>query len=334
MRSASGAAIANLASGQWNHAELYDIQIAGGSVLSFSGIDSDITIGATLYKRGFVIVRGNLVSRVGVAEQTCQLTISQFADATTPALIGGRTLQQFINLGLLDNAVVTISEFFSGASANYQDGATVGLAQLFKGRVSAAKAGRLQSVITVTSGLALLNIDMPRNVVQTGCTHALFDAGCTLSKTAFTTSGAVSGSPGVLSFNTGLTQIDNYFNLGQVTFLTGVNAGLTRLIRSFVHASGVVKLFQPLPQAPGVGDTFNITPGCNKTQAQCRNASTGLGPPFNNIAHFDGDPYVPTPETLYDGGAVSTPTTGTGRQGHVTAGSQVGSSKNGGSYVP
>jgi len=46
----------------------------------------------------------------------------------------------------------------------------------------------------------------------------------------------------------------------------------------------------PLPFAPNAGDAFTAYPGCDKTQNTCTAK-------FNNLANFEGFPYVPAPET-------------------------------------
>lgn len=60
--------------------------------------------------------------------------------------------------------------------------------------------------MVVKSPLELLNIQMPRNVIQPGCRHTLFDTGCTLSAAAFTTSGACVAGSDVVNIKTNLAQ--------------------------------------------------------------------------------------------------------------------------------
>lgn len=333
MRAASGLTQAILASGQWNYCEMYDIKLKSNpSVVRLSGLDSDMVFGGVTYSRGFAITRGAVIQQVGLTSQEVEITLAPISDATTQPTIGGNTLQQLADEGLLDNAEVTIWEAFL---ASYAD-TSPGLVHLFKGRTSAVQAGRLRTVITVTSGIALLDIDMPRNVIQSTCTHALYSTGCTLVRSAFLTSGAsVTGAPGVLSMQTSLTQPDGFFNLGQVDFVTGPNAGFSRTVRSYSHTTGLVKFFQPLPFAPSIGHIFNISPGCNKTQTQCSNSNVLTGPAYNNLLHYAGKPYVPNVETLYDGGTISSPTPSSGQQGAVITGSNASSNKTDpGTYVP
>jgi uncharacterized phage protein (TIGR02218 family) len=184
----------------------------------------------------------------------------------------------------------------------------------FQGRVADVKCGRFAAKITVNSDLELLNIAMPRNVVQTGCVHTLYDAGCTLLKSSFQVSGSVSSLGSAANkINTGLTQADGYFDLGVITFTSGALNGRSFTVKSFLHAGGAVTTIAPLVGVAS-SDTFTIVPGCDKQQATC-NAK------FSNLAHFRGYPYVPVPETLYDGGTQTGTVPTIGGQGGAPAGS-------------
>jgi hypothetical protein len=105
----------------------------------------------------------------------------------------------------------------------------------------------------------------------------------------------VSGAPTSNSnFNTSLTAANGLYNLGVITFSSGANAGFQATVKLYQNASGNVQTMLPFPANVANGDEFAITRGCDKTQATCTS--------FSNIAHFKATPFVPVPETLYDGG--------------------------------
>jgi hypothetical protein len=90
-----------------------------------------------------------------------------------------------------------------------------------------------------------------------------------------------------------------WFDLGTVTFTSGVNNGLIRTVKSYTRIvprsgpmTGVLNFTLPLPNVPGIGDTFTAYAGCDKQQATCAGK-------FHNISHFSGEPYVPVAETAY-----------------------------------
>lgn len=332
MKSASTAAKNILATGQYHKTELYDIALVGGTTLHFTAGDAPLTVGATTYLTGLNIVRGAISQKVGLEVQSLQLSmIPQGDNPAGPITIGGAGFLSACRSGALDGARVTMSKIFLSSWADTSPGAI----SWYQGRVNEVRAGRLYADITVNSDLEILNVAMPRNIIQTGCLHTLYDAGCTLLKSTFQVSGATTGTPTVLSFNTNLTQADDYFSLGTLKFTSGPNNGIERVVKRFLHASGAVSFIAPFPSAPGSGDTFTIAPGCLKTQAACSQTNSALGPAFNNVAlHFRGYPYVPVPETLYDGGTVSGEAPSIGGQGGAGAGSAFSGGIGPGTYTP
>jgi uncharacterized phage protein (TIGR02218 family) len=332
MKAASSATLAILASGQFIKVELYEFTLADTSVVRLCNADAPITVGGNTYSSDIVIERGSFTQKIGLEVQSLDLTLSPQFDGSPPTF-SGFPLLQAVNLGMLDNARVKMSKLFLSSWSDTSPGAV----EWFQGTVGSNSAGRQSASLSIDNDLKRLNVSMPKNILQTGCIHTLYDAGCTLLDSAFRVSGTISGTPGVLQFNTNLTQVNKYFDLGRITFTSGANNGLKRAVKSYVSASGVVTLIKPLPTAPSAGDTFTIAPGCLKTQAACSNASAAVGPPFNNLAHFRGYPYVPVPETLYDGGASSnnTPAPSRARSEGTIAGSQIsGNIKGGNTYVP
>jgi hypothetical protein len=95
-----------------------------------------------------------------------------------------------------------------------------------------------------------------------------------------------------------LTNFDytyGYFVNGALTWLTGANAGLSNIVRTFVPANGPtpasIQLFIPQPKGIAPGDTYRIVAGCNRLLGTCRDR-------FNNIVNFRGEPYTPGPDAL------------------------------------
>lgn len=82
---------------------------------------------------------------------------------------------------------------------------------------------------------------------------------------------------------------NDYFNLGTTEFLTGGLAGTSRMEIFDWTSGGALVMFEPLSQAPLVGDTLNLRRGCDKTVATC---VTIQGDAIN----FRGEPDVPGTE--------------------------------------
>lgn len=87
---------------------------------------------------------------------------------------------------------------------------------------------------------------------------------------------------------TGLTGASGYFNQGVLTWLTGLNAGLTMEVDTWDGYE--MSLFESMPFAIQVGDTFTVEPGCNKT--------TDCFTKFNNIVNKQAEPFIPGNDSI------------------------------------
>lgn len=87
---------------------------------------------------------------------------------------------------------------------------------------------------------------------------------------------------------------DDFFNFGNVAFLTG-ELGQTdeAKVHDYVGASGEVELLEPLFQPPEVGDTLNIYRGCSKLLLSDDPAVPSCVGTWNNGINFQGEPELP-----------------------------------------
>lgn len=263
--------------------DLVTVTLSGGAAIRYSAGDMAVTINGNTYALGPIIKRGETNLSVGIEVDTLDVTFAADASVT----INGVPILQFIAAGGLDGARLMLERAFTSAPGQ----PWVGMVALFTGRVSDAQASRYEAPLTVTSDAELLNVMIPRNVYQPGCSNTLFDGTCGLLKSAFAATGTATTATDTLrtAFTTGLAQSAAYFALGWAVGLTGANAGIGRTIKTF--AAGVIGTVQPWPLAVAVGDTFTVYPGCDKTQATCATK-------FANVIRFRGQPYVPAPETV------------------------------------
>lgn len=87
-----------------------------------------------------------------------------------------------------------------------------------------------------------------------------------------------------------------YYTQGVIMFTGGANIGLSRFVVNYINESnghGLVTIIDALPTAPTPGDTFTIRPGCDKAMTTCGSSK------FNNLIHFSGVPFTPSPETSF-----------------------------------
>jgi hypothetical protein len=87
-----------------------------------------------------------------------------------------------------------------------------------------------------------------------------------------------------------LFDIAGYYDGGLLTWETGLNAGRSQEIKSWVP--GQLTLFQRPFTIPQIGDRFVVRPGCDKTRTTCSTK-------FANILNFRGEPDVPGQDTYY-----------------------------------
>jgi hypothetical protein len=98
---------------------------------------------------------------------------------------------------------------------------------------------------------------------------------------------------GIVQGNTPpITATNGYFSQGVLTFTSGVNNGLSRLVQTYTNngSNNVCNVIPPFPQAPSPGDTFSVVAGCDRRLSTCVAK-------FNNESHFMGFPFIPIPES-------------------------------------
>jgi len=119
------------------------------------------------------------------------------------------------------------------------------------------------------------------------CRYDLGDADCGVDLGAITVSGTVSAVvTGRRVFQTDLTESDDYFNSGQLTFTSGSNVGLSMDVKSYLNATGLVELQVNAPFQVSPGDQFDVYPGCDRSAETCKVK-------FNNLLRFGGYPTIP-----------------------------------------
>ena len=265
--------------------DLWTITLNGGGVVRWSGAQIPITFNGDTWVLGPAIDRGKISTKRGVEVSTVEMTLI----AGPGDLINGTPLLAFIRASGLDGARVRLDRAYL---ANWTAPVT-GTLNKFQGRVTSIKdISRTEATVTISSDLVLLNVGASTDYFQAPCLNSLYDASCSMVQAAFTTTGAVTGSPTTTAFDTGLAAADGYYTQGQISFTSGANAGIARTIKSYTNASGAIQLVLPLPASPAAGDAFTVAAGCDLTMATCQAR-------FNNLIHFRGQPFTPPPETIY-----------------------------------
>lgn len=270
---------------QYYVAEVMKLTLLDGTVMYYTTLDTDVVWNGHTYSSSGLLIKRSKITQVRGLEID-ELEIELYPTTAQIGSIG--FLAAAIN-GALDGATLKLERIFYPAWGQTATGGYT----LFTGIISDVEFGRTYAKIKVLSQLELLSFPWPALVYQPGCVWDLYGTGCNLSKATFTVSGAVvAGTLAISSFSTNLSQADDYFDLGVIAFTSGLNSGITRTIKSYLHASGLVTLVLPLNNLPVAGDAFNIYPGCDHSLTTCTDK-------FSNSVRFRGFPYIPTPETAY-----------------------------------
>ena len=303
----NGAALyALLAGQQFLMADLFKFTLASGTILRYTSWDGDLSVyegpsptptGPYTYQAVAAdgvpyLTRGQTRSLIGVEVDTLQVDFL----VNCGVLIGSIPLAQFAQQGGFDGATMELDRCFMGTPGV----TTPGYLIQFVGQVAEVDCTRSGVTVNVNSALQLLNVQLPRNLYQAGCIHALYDSGCALVRASYASTNAVvaAGSTKTVINNTLTTPIGGSFAQGKIVFTSGVNSGLTRTIKAY--STGVITLAFPLPALCGNGDTFTAYPGCTKQKATCMTFQVAPNSaPNGNLANFRGFPFIPVSEAAF-----------------------------------
>jgi uncharacterized phage protein (TIGR02218 family) len=190
-------------------------------------------------------------------------------------LEGGSLTDADILAGLWDGAEVEIFE------VNYED-LTMGRMILATGTIGNISTGRNNFTAEIR-GLAQALQQPTGEIMAPGCQARFGDARCKFPvetlREAFTVSAVTDGR----TFAAAALNDDN-FTAGEITWVTGANAGLRREIR---EAGPTVMLVLPMPYVIAPGDTGTAIPGCQKRRDEdCLTR-------YDNVVNFRGFPDLP-----------------------------------------
>lgn len=265
--------------------DLVTITPVAGSVIRLTDADIDITLGGYTYSHNtYQFKRSNTKIHIGLQVDEMDFTIFDIASN----LINTHTIYQSCVNGYFDNAQVKVERLlncYGSYSADYK-------VWMFEGNVSSANPSRYEIKLKVKSELEKLNLPQPRNLYQPTCVNTLFDPNCGLNKATYTKTGTMGTitSASVFQATLSVTPAANYYDLGYVSCTSGANNGVKRAIKTQTGTSTVtLTLFYPLPYTPSTSDTFEILPGCDKTNA-------GGCTKYSNTANFRGFDYIPRNE--------------------------------------
>jgi uncharacterized phage protein (TIGR02218 family) len=241
-----------------------------GAVLGFTDHDETVTLAGCDYAAISGFTASEVQSTLGLAVDN--LTV-------LGALSAASLNEADLAAGRYDDAAIEIWRVNWAAPAQR--------VLMRKGELGEVKRGRTAFAAEVRGLAHRLNRPTGR-IFAYGCDADLGDARCgkDISSPAFSASGSVAIAHSARRFTAaGLaTYPAGWFSGGRLSFTTGANAGRAGEVKR--HGRDAIELWQAMSEAIASGDLFDITAGCDKQFATCRQK-------FANGINFRGFPYMP-----------------------------------------
>lgn len=201
---------------------------------------------------------------------------------------------------ILDSSTITEEDIAAGKwdyaeveimLVNYLD-LTQGHMGQRKGWMGNVRTGRT-SFIAELRGMTQKLQQQIGELYSPSCRATLGDTRCKVNLASYTFPGTVDYIYSNRTFAAvDVTQPNEYFEYGIVTWTSGLNIGLSMEIKTYTVGNIVLQL--PMPYDIGLADTFNIIAGCAKRITDCKDK-------FNNVVNFRGEPYFPGVDQIYKG---------------------------------
>jgi uncharacterized phage protein (TIGR02218 family) len=264
----------HLASGATTLCWCWRLTRRDGVLLGFTDHDRDVGFDGTVFEAAAGFTATEIKDAVGLSVDNLDVE---------GALQSGRLEEAQLASGAFDDARVEIFR------VNWQEPS-----QRVLMRVGSLGEVRRtgQSFTAEVRGLAHYLAQPKGRLYQYACDADLGDGRCkvTLSTVALRgTATAISGgsrrrfkASGLASYASG------WFERGLLTGISGANVGQAVEVKLHELVGGIatLDLWADLPSAIAIGDTFQITAGCDKHLATCRTK-------FANVANFRGFPHMP-----------------------------------------
>lgn len=242
--------------------------LTDGTVIAATAHDRDLVIDGVIYRAADAY-------NASAIESSAELNVDNLEIAGV--LSSASITEDDIHAGRWDYALVEIFE------VNYMDLAA-GKNILRAGRIGDVRTSRSQFYAELR-GLMQAYSSTLCELRGPSCRATLGDARCKVDLAPLTFAGeAGSASADNRTIAISLAHEAGYFTHGLIRFRSGSNSGLAMEVKT--HAPGQLTLQLPMPYPVLAGDAFDLTAGCDKSLATCRDR-------FSNVVNFRGEPWLP-----------------------------------------
>lgn len=262
---------AHLATTTHTRAMMLRLDLKDGTSIGFTDHDRVLSFnlgdGAIDYRPQTGILPSDVALTAGFSADNLDISGPIGADVTLAQVRGGR----------FDDAMARLF-FVNWASLGS------GAGKLLKGLVTLANVEGDLFRFTVQGEISRFGQRIGRTLTPY-CDADFGDARCGFAvPVVAATVTAVTGAD-LFTVNPASPFADDFYNFGTATFTSGALAGIRPIEIFDSAASGVLRLWTSAPEAPQIGDTLDLCPGCEKTRAACM--------AYANIVNFRGFPEVP-----------------------------------------
>lgn len=261
-------------------ATMLRLDLANGDVLAFTDHDRDLSFdlgdGSATYQSRTGIAPSDVVLVVGFDASNFEVRGPIGDIVSRTAVLGGKFRDATARLFVVNwNSLAD------------------GYIPIMQGKVAEGRVEGSRFVLEVRNAADAFNRIQGR-VLSPYCSATFGDSQCSVVRTALAATVTAVTDDFRFTLNLGGTYADDYFNLGTVSFQTGELAGTADFpVADYNGTTGAVELYEPLPQAPSVGDTLNIYRGCSKL-LKSDDASLPTCLTYDNVVNFRGWPEVPS----------------------------------------
>lgn len=274
---------AHLMSGNLTIAYCCKVTRTDGEVFGFTGHNEHILFGDVVYRADSGVNRTDFLSKAALNVDSMEIIGGINSETITRA---------DILTGRWDKAAC---EFFI---VNYKD-LTMGRMILQGGVIGEITMHDNQFVAELRGEMQKLAQEFGRAYLPS-CDADYGDARCGHDPTTLTygqVNGTVETAPSQFQFtDSSLLATDDWYEFGTVEWLTGLNALANIISEVKIYTTGSVTLEEPTPYAISLGDTYQITVGCDKSGGMCKGR-------FANKINFRGFDKIPGLDRILSGDA-------------------------------
>ncbi|MBP1850899.1 DUF2163 domain-containing protein [Rhizobium halophytocola] len=268
---------ARIATGATTLCQCWRVTRRDGVVLGFTEHDRDLVVGGTMFRAA---------SGFRASETTAESGFAATGSTVTGGFSDAAITEEDLRAGRYDGARVEV------LLVDWQTPDSHVLLRVEEiGEVSRAGGAFTAELRSLMHRLG----QEKGRIFNRRCDAMLGDARCRVDLAAWRGNGVVTQTGTEVIRAAGLSSFAaGFFDRGVLQFSGGPLAGLAADLETTEteEADLLIRFFLPLDAAPGVGDGFSITAGCDKTFSTCRRR-------FGNGLNFRGFPHMPGSDFAY-----------------------------------